>query len=69
MPLFNLFSPDLVDFTSESESGERRDVYKGISESSMIGVCINFLLERCDSFSTLLSVLALHLFSEDAQTL
>ena len=43
MPLFNLFSPNLVDFTSESESGERRDVYKGISESTMIAfLCDNF---------------------------
>ena len=35
MPLFNLFSPNLVNFTSESESGERRDVYKGTCKSSM----------------------------------
>ena len=38
MPLFNLFSPNLVDFTSESENGERRDVYEGTSKSTMINI-------------------------------
>ena len=48
MPLFNLFSPNLVNFTSESESGERRDVYKGTSKSTMVSTryhSFNFQLE------------------------